>query len=338
MKRIAIIGKGKVGQALLHIIEERTAAGDPNAPKVVAIAGRRQILTSKDGFSKTMLFALRDAKAALKILRDGEVEECRRALGQTAVRAVWHVADKQLVVVDCTAEDCASFHLACLAQQKGWSIVTANKKPLCASMDEFRELTADPRRYRYEATVGAGLPIISTMRDLLASGDTIQHIRAAASGTLTYITSRVSTNECSFNDAVAEAKELGYTEPDPRDDLSGMDVARKALILARTMGRVADMADIHPTTLVPEVCVKGAEQGWPLCYLATISGSAIVVGPVNVPPTNPFASLDGTDNMFVFRTNRYFDSPLIIRGPGAGPAVTAAGIYADILKVGVDKE
>ncbi len=227
-----------------------------------------------------------------------------------------------------------------------------NKKPLSAAWVEFTELTAHGET-RYEATAGAGLPVIATLQGLLDSGDTLARIEAAMSGTLGYLCSELEAG-APLSAAVRAAHRLGYTEPDPRDDLSGADVARKALILARTCGLPWEMSDIQAEPWFPsdlaavsreefmarleeldgpfaERVAAARARGAALRYVATVTPAGASVGLRAVPADHPLASLRGPDNLFSFTTARYAERPLVVRGPGAGQAVTAAGVLADIV-------
>jgi homoserine dehydrogenase len=208
--------------------------------------------------------------------------------------------------------------------------------------------------YRYEATVGAGLPVVSTLNDMLVTGDQVLEIRAAVSGTLGFLFSACEDGT-PFAAAVAEAKSRGYTEPDPRDDLSGVDVARKALILARLLGQRRELKDVPAESLVPTTLAKAtpdefmrdlgghsreiddrfraaARRKHALRYLLTVTPDEVRAGIEEVPAGVDFGSLKGPENMFVIRTRRYNAVPLVIRGPGAGAEVTAAGVFADMTK------
>ncbi|NCC36639.1 MAG: homoserine dehydrogenase, partial [Chloroflexia bacterium] len=231
-------------------------------------------------------------------------------------------------------------------------VVLANKLPLSAGLAQFQALMADAAT-RYEATVGAGLPIIATLQALLDSGDTVTRIEAAMSGTLGYLCSQLETGEA-LSTALRAAHALGYTEPDPRDDLSGADVARKALILARTCGLPWSINDIPAEPWFPpamaglsrdEFLARAEELDAPfasrvaearavggaLRYVATVTPQGASVGLRIVPAEHPLASLRGADNLFSFTTTRYAERPLVVRGPGAGQSLTAAGVLADIV-------
>lgn len=256
------------------------------------------------------------------------------------------------IVVDVTA---AGSHAAPLAAaiSAGHRVVLANKRPLCESYELFAALT-ERGATRYEATVGAGLPVIGVLQSLIDSGDEVRAIEAALSGTLGFLMSELERG-VGFADAVRTAHQLGYTEPDPRDDLSGADVARKALILARTCGMhlppdAVTAEPLFPATLkeigVTEFLQRLEEaehevmnrlqvakaSGKVLRYITRISpDNGVEVGLRELPTDHPLASLRGPDNMISFTTNRYADRPLVVRGPGAGVEVTAAGVLSDIV-------
>ena len=259
------------------------------------------------------------------------------------------------VVVDVAVHG-GTYDLDLLGVQNGSYLVLSNKGPLSGSTEQFERLTRMLQdRLWHEATVGAGMPIISTMDALLASGDEILEIQASPSGTLGFVMSAVEAGRL-FSEAVKEAVELAYAEPDPRDDLSGLDVARKAIILARKMGRKIEPEEILYRSLVPEGLedvsleefmerlpeadeafaerLLAVEELHMLRYLARIPQQGpVTVGLVDEPVESPFGPISGPENVFDFRTRRYSDVTLTIRGPGAGPERTASGVVFDLLDI-----
>jgi homoserine dehydrogenase len=234
--------------------------------------------------------------------------------------------------------------------------VLSNKGPLSGTTTRYERLVGRLKdRLWHEATVGAGMPVISTINSLKESGDEIFEIQASPSGTLGFIMSAVEGGR-SFSEAVRQAVELRYAEPDPRDDLSGLDVARKAIILARTMGRKIEPEEIPYQSLVPEgledVSLEEFMERLPeadeefaerllavephhmLRYLARIPKQGPVeVGLRDTPVESPFGPINGPENVFDFRTRRYSDVTLTISGPGAGPERTASGVVFDLLDI-----
>jgi len=209
--------------------------------------------------------------------------------------------------------------------------------------------------FRFETTVGAGLPVISTINDLLQSGDRITEISGVVSGTMTYLFNRLE-NGTPFSEAIITARELGYAEPDPRDDLSGEDVARKFLTMARETGLRVERKELQVETLIPEELTRtnretflkrlpevddywqnkmdrARKSGDTLRYTGKFKNNKISIGVEAVPLNSPLGNLTGTDNLFQIFTRRYNQTPIIIQGPGAGKEVTAAGVLADILKI-----
>jgi aspartokinase/homoserine dehydrogenase 1 len=238
-------------------------------------------------------------------------------------------------------------------------LVLANKRPLAdrrgVSDALWQTARARGRRILHEATVGAGLPIIDTYHKLVESGDRVERIEGLLSGTLGYVLSEVSSG-VPFSQAVRSAMKKGYTEPDPRDDLSGMDVARKALILARLLGYPGELSRNAVESLVPKWArsipleeflerleeldpawkrrvESAAGEGAVLRYVAVVTPTRIGVGVRSVSNSSPFAGIKGSDNQLVFTTARYKTNPLVITGPGAGAEVTAAGVLNDILRL-----
>src|SRR3989344_1363286 len=262
------------------------------------------------------------------------------------------------VFVDCTASaDVAASYASILGA--GISVVTPNKMANSGTLQQYRELKLIAEkhnvRFLYEANVGAGLPVISTLDDLLLSGDRILKIEGVFSGTLSYIFNTFKGNKL-FSETVAEAKRLGYTEPDPRSDLSGTDVARKILILARETGLPLELKDVKVESLLSPACRRAhsvedffrklkREDGLfekkkraaekkrkVLRYIATLEKGKAAVRLQAVDETHAFYPLSGSDNIIAFTTERYRLNPLVIKGPGAGAEVTAAGVFADILR------
>jgi aspartokinase/homoserine dehydrogenase 1 len=240
--------------------------------------------------------------------------------------------------------------------------VTANKRPLAGTMAEYRRLvTAGPGRLYHEATVGAGLPVIRTLSDLLATGDEVVRLEGVFSGTASFLMAELARGE-SFSRAVARARELGTTEPDPREDLAGEDIARKLLILARLAGASIERDDLEVEPLVaadpwlemeldefwrrlPELdgeFARSAESasgaGRRLAYLASWDGRRARLALTGIGPDHACFDLGAGENLIAFHTRRYAKIPLVVRGPGAGPEVTAAGVFADILRAVAEHE
>jgi aspartokinase/homoserine dehydrogenase 1 len=261
------------------------------------------------------------------------------------------------ILVDVTAGDTGAVLEAALAG--GMDIVLANKRPLATRRGSrgglARSATARGRRVLHEATVGAGLPIIDTISKLQESGDEVLSIEGCPSGTLGYLFGELGRG-ASFSTALRAAMTLGYTEPDPREDLSGMDVARKALILGHLLGFKGEMKSVIVESLVPgdyrnlsaadfiarleeldstwrERVDEARSRDSVLRYRATVSRDAVRVGLVAVSAASSLGALTGTDNQFSITTSRYRNNPIVITGPGAGVAVTAAGVLNDVLKL-----
>jgi aspartokinase/homoserine dehydrogenase 1 len=279
--------------------------------------------------------------------------------GSAAIRSImFKLPFPRPILVDTSATD--SWEDLLTAVQSGWHVVTANKKPMAVDQDKYDQLFSEAKnknvQVRFEATVGAGLPILDTIKKLHESGDQIISIEGCFSGTLGYLFTELEKGT-PYSEAVSLAYSKGYTEPDPREDLSGADVARKALILARSLGKRLNFSDINVESLydeslssdVPQTFLenlKKVDDQWSkriktaeknnsvLRYVARI-GPKISVGVEEVPKISPFGRLQGTDNQVSITTNRYKNNPLIVTGPGAGADVTAAGVLNDILAIAV---
>jgi aspartokinase/homoserine dehydrogenase 1 len=264
------------------------------------------------------------------------------------------------VIIDCSAsERVAALYPRWLAE--GIHVVTPNKRANSGPLELFGAIQSSRRaggsHYLYEATVGAGLPIMQTLRDLRETGDEIRKVEGIFSGTLAYLFNVWDGRE-SFSAVVKDAKAKGYTEPDPRDDLSGTDVARKLVILAREMGMRLELSDVALEGLIPPPLVGvGVEEFMArlgvldapmlarldaararnrvLRYVGALDAASnkATVGLVELDKSHPFANINLTDNVVRFVTSRYDQNPLVVQGPGAGPAVTAGGVFADLLRV-----
>jgi homoserine dehydrogenase len=271
------------------------------------------------------------------------------------------------VLVDCTAAE-GMEGLYREAFRRGIHVVAANKKPLALPFAERERLVQDARAHRraylYETTVGASLPVIETLKNLVRTGDRVERIDGSLSGTLGFLSHAVTGGE-PLSRAVRTARDRGYTEPHPRDDLSGLDVARKALILARELGLRAELEDVAVEPFLPravlaeddpeaflrslsalddsfaEGIARYRAAGKVLRYLVQIvpgapAGRQVRVGPVAVDADHPATGLRGAEALVAFTTERYHDYPLIVRGAGAGGDVTAAGVLADVLRLAQD--
>ncbi len=346
---IGLIGPGTVGTTLLSQIERRAEqlVGQFNLDiRVRAIARSKSMLL---GDQRIDLANWQQEFEAAAVALDFEVfEECVNPD---------HLP--HAVIIDCTAsEDIASRYAGWL--ERGIHVITPNKRACSGSLDVYRDLQAkaqgDTAHFFYETTVGAALPIISTLRDLIDTGDDIHSVQGIFSGTLAYLFN-VYDGTIPFSEIVRQAKENGYTEPDPRDDLSGMDVARKLIILARELGLTTALGDFPVQSLVPEALRAGSiddflaglsdydddmkkvyddsqAAGKELRYIGRLDADGKVsVGLESVDAQHAFGNINLTDNIVQFKTTRYSANPLYVQGPGAGPAVTAGGVFGELLRL-----
>lgn len=343
---VVLLGFGRVGRALADQLAARDGG---SRVRVVAALDRSGYVFDPRGLSRQRLLGLAQGKdqGALLAVLGGRKAGAAEALAFIASHAV-----SRPTLVDVTAEDTSD--LLHLALGQGFDLVLANKKPLAGSGQSYQKLLAAAasagRRIRYEATVGAGLPIIDTHLKLVESGDRVLRIDGCVSGTLGYVLSSISEGK-PFSQAVQEAVEKGYAEPDPREDLSGRDAARKGLILARLLGYTGappTAQDLVPAALrrvsLPEFLgrlssldeewrsrvARAAAQGHVLRYVVSATSRGVRAHLAEVPSDSPIGALRGTRNLVSFTTRRYRAEPLVITGPGAGAQVTAAGILNDI--------
>lgn len=345
---IGLIGPGTVGSVLLDQLASQAARlkRDFNVDlRVRGIAGSKRMLLSE---------------------REIDLANWRDALAQAEptdlVRFTQHVAAGHLphrVIIDCTADSGVGLHYAQWLAA-GIHVVTPNKKANSGPLKYYHELREAGRRsgahFLYEANVGAGLPVVMTLRDLRETGDEIHAIEGIFSGTLAYLFN-IFDGSVPFSQIVREAKSKGYTEPDPRDDLSGMDVARKLIILGREMGLTLELADVKVESLVPEalracsiedylarlpefdadmrrMLDEARAEGQVLRYVGRLTADGrATVGVERLAGDHSFANMALTDNIVRFVTSRYSENPLIVQGPGAGPAVTAGGVFGDLLRL-----
>ncbi|MGC3945074.1 MAG: bifunctional aspartate kinase/homoserine dehydrogenase I [Chryseolinea sp.] len=347
---IFLVGTGLIGKALLTMVKDqfaKLAKENLLEVTVVAVANSRKMLFREEGLS---LDSCLD-----HLQKDGDAMSMQSFFDSMVMLNL-----SNSIFVDCTSSpDVTSFYESILAANI--SIVTPNKKANSGSMESYSRLKdiAFKRgvKFLYETNVGAGLPVINTMNDLLLSGDNVLSIEAVLSGTLNFIFSTFTEGK-KFSEVVREAKVKGYTEPDPRDDLNGMDVARKILILSRETGLSMELDDIKVENLVPESCRKdmpveeffkclaqydddfeklrqaAAAKGEKLRYMAVLDRDVVKIGLSSVGQSHPFYSLSGSDNIILLTTARYHERPMVIRGPGAGADVTAAGVFADVIRIG----
>jgi len=343
---VVLLGFGRVGRALADQIGGANGQGQV---RVVGLLDRSGYIFDPKGLSRRRLTELSREKDAGELLTElgGRPAKAAEALAVMSSHAV-----SRPVVVDVTSEETGDLLRAALGN--GFDVVLANKKPLAGSWDSYASLVSTPRhdnrQVKYEATVGAGLPIIDTYHKLVETGDRVLRIDGSVSGTLMYVVSAVSAGK-PFSQAVREAVELGYAEPDPRDDLSGRDAARKALILARLMlyrGAAPVPDDLVPRALrklpldafmarLTQVdaewktrVAREASKGRVLRYVVSATPRGVSARLTAVPVSSPIGALQGTRNLVAFTTRRYLKEPLVISGPGAGAEVTAAGILNDI--------
>jgi len=346
---VGIIGAGVVGGTLLDQILQQQAR----------LAERFGLDLRVRAIARSSRMLLGERRIDLNNWRD-DLNKSEVAVDFAAFED--HVHAEHLphaVIIDCTAdESIANRYAGWLA--RGIHVITPNKKAFSASQTYYEAIRDAAEEggshYFYETTVGAALPIIKTIRDLVDTGDSIRSIKGILSGTLAYLFN-VYDGSKPFSEIVVDARNSGYTEPDPREDLSGMDVARKLTILARELGQKIEIGDFPVQNLIPEALRDSSvdeflerladyddemlqqynaakAEGKVLRYIATLNAAGEAeVGLKTVSEDDAFSNMQLTDNLVQFSSERYSQNPLVIQGPGAGPEVTAGGVFGDLLRL-----
>lgn len=346
---VGLFGPGNIGGTLLDQIARETERLNEQFDvdiRIRAIANSRKMLLDEDGLDLTD-WRKTFAEKAVELNLDALVSH---------VGATYY---PHSVLIDCTTSaQLPQQYVAWL--ERGIHIITPNKKAGTSPYPYYKKMMdtchRTGRRFLYETTVGAGLPVICTLKDLIQTGDRVHKVEGIVSGTLAWLFSSYD-GSVPFSSMVRKAKEMGYTEPDPRDDLSGMDVARKTVILARELGYAVEVSQLSVASLVPQELVdlpvaefmqrlnelddamlklyqETTAKGEKLRYVGMVDTDGTChVSLKGYPLDHPFAQAQGTDNVIAFTTDRYLTQPLVIKGPGAGPEVTAGGVFADILRL-----
>ena len=344
-----VMGVGNVGEKFIDQIHQQKKFLKDNLKinvRVIALSNSRKMAFDEEGIT------LKDWKATLD---QGEAANVTSFIQKAVAMNL-----RNSIFVDITA----NYEIAAIYDQfliKNIAVVTCNKIACSSQYDNYKNLKSLSRKYNapflFETNVGAGLPIIDTLKHLIASGDKVNRINAVLSGSLNFIFNNFS-DTYSFHDVVKEAGVQGFTEPDPKIDLSGVDVARKILILIRESGYAMEMEDIVNNSFLPAACMnttnnddffasliehsdhfnqllsEAKAKDSRLKFVASFENGKASVGLQFIPSDSPFYNLEGKDNIVQFYTDRYVDQPLLIKGAGAGAAVTASGIFADVIRIG----
>ena len=344
---VFIAGTGNVGGKLIAQIQQQIAYLQEHLRlqiRITGLANSKKILLQEEGIQ------LDNWREQLAAAQSGNIHDYVTAIQLANLR--------NSVFVDVTANDMvAGVYSSLLA--KSISVVACNKIACSSSYEHYRHLKLLAREYNaaflFETNVGAGLPVIGTLNDLMRSGDTILSIQAVLSGTLNYVFNHYD-GTVPFAQVVMQAQKEGYTEPDPRLDLGGTDVMRKIMILAREAGQPLEMTDIANTPFLPASCFDGSVDDFykemekqelhfkqlyqsaaanqcKLKFVATYKNGKAAVGLQHIPADSDFYHLYGKDNLVLFYTERYPELPMVIKGAGAGADVTASGVFADIIRV-----
>ncbi|HEY6901430.1 MAG TPA: bifunctional aspartate kinase/homoserine dehydrogenase I, partial [Puia sp.] len=342
-----VTGTGNVGRRLLEQLRQQHSYLLQQLRiqvRVIGLANSRKMVFNNDGI---------DLNSWKEQLEDGEPMQLDQWIKGITSRNL-----RNSVFADVTANaDVASIYADLL--QKSISVVACNKIACSSPYGYYRQLKDLAREYNarflFETNVGAGLPVIGTLNDLLRSGDKVHRIEAVLSGTLNFVFNNY-TGERPFSLVVRQAQAEGYTEPDPRLDLSGTDVMRKIMILARESGEKTEMEEISNNTFLPASCMEGSvedfyeamfreeehfqqlfqaadKEGKKLKFVARYDNGKASVGLQHIGPEHNLYHLYGKDNVVLFYTDRYSEQPLVVKGAGAGAEVTASGVFADILRI-----